>query len=833
MKRTSLVIKLLFLALLVNSSCSILQKNSQSKKSPVTTAAKKPAAEKEKSPKKIADFIDSTFTSKSGLINIHHKEDKWYFEIPDSLLNREIMCVTRYSRMISGAPFFAGELAKEQVIRFEKGPNDKIFLTAPGYLANSPDTAAPIYQAVQSSDFAPIIEAFNIEAVKADSAQPESYVIDVSKFFLSDIPLFLNPLLKIVFGITSIDPDRSYVSEMKTFPINNEISYVKTYSAKPDSRVKIAKEIGSMSLGFNTSMVLLPKDPMKIREYDPRVGFFWNNYDSFEESSQKVEKKKIAVRWRLEPRSVEDAEKQANGELIEPKKPIVFYIDPATPDQWKPYLKQGIDDWNIAFEEAGWKNAIRGEYWPENDSSMSLMDARYSVIRYLASSYPNAYGPNVNDPRTGEIIESHVGWYHNVMELLHDWYFIQTGAANPVALLKEYPDSIMGELIRFVSSHEIGHTLGLLHNMYSSSATPVEKLRDKEFIEKHGHTASIMDYARFNYVAQPGDGITDFYPRINDYDKWAIKWGYSYFYNDSIDEKTRLNQWVIEAYKNPRLRYVREETKIDPRVQQEDLGDNAMKASAYGIMNLKRIVPILISSTEEDGQDYSELKHVYEAATGQYNRYLNHVLTYVGGVYCSPKTFDMEGYSYETVPENLQKEAVRFLGDYLFEAPKWLLDENILKNIQQESGVELVKKWQSQIIAKILSEDRLLRLINADVNAKSNYTADELLSDLESIIFSEVSDKSSTDIYVRNLQKIYVNSLSQFIDHEPVKVPLEKLAMGFYTNDINNTDFPSIARAHLDKLKSELRTASRISKDSITRYHYLDLISNIDTVLNP
>ena len=577
---------------------------------------------------------------------------------------------------------------------------------------------------------------------------------------------------------------------------------------------------------------------MRKRFFDSRVGYFANQYAVFGEESQKSDEEVFAVRWRLEPKNAEDAKRQKNGELIEPKKPIIYYIDPATPVKWRKYLKAGVDDWQVAFEKAGWKNAIRGEYWPESDSTMSLEDARYSVIRYFAADIQNAYGPNVHDPRSGEILESHVGWYHNVMRLLRNWYIIQGAAVDPNARTKKFSDELMGELVRFVSSHEIGHTLGLRHNMGASSATPVEKLRDKAWTDKNGHTSSIMDYARFNYVAQPEDGITNLFPRIGDYDKWAIEWGYSNIQDtqDAEADKKILNVKTKEAYKNPRLRFGTEMSPYDPRYQTEDLSDNAMKASEYGIKNLKRILPKLSEWSKEDGESYKELEELYGNVVSQYRRYLGHVIKNVGGIYDTPITYDTEGETFVTVPKTTQKEAISFLNTQLFKTPVWLLDASILNKIKPESGVEAIKSLQEYALTSLFAGDRAVRLIETGTSSKY-YTLDDLFTEVESAIWSEVKAGAPIDVYRRNLQKLYTEKLISLL--KPGKANVQSVPVGitygFSTRvvELEKTDLPSITRAHLESLRSSIQAAIPKTTDKMSKYHLQDLSQRIKSALDP
>jgi hypothetical protein len=815
--------------------------------------AKEPVKKKEekKGPKEYSKVIDSTAISQEGLFSVHYLNDKWFFEISEDLIGREIMAISRYSQTAAGGSIYGGELVNKQVIKFEIGPKDQLFLKSISYVIMSPDSTKPIAQAVRNSSADPIIGAFDIKAIKNDTInKTKSYVIEVTSTFDADERTFsLSPQAKQLLSITTLQKDRSYIQNIKSYPKNIEIKTVKTFAvSSPRIELKPSPSVGSylpasldagvVTMEFNTSFIVLPKEPMRKRLFDARVGYFASQYGVFGEESQKADTEVFAVRWRLEPKNEEDAQRQKNGELIEPAKPIVYYVDPATPDKWKPYLKQGVDDWNVAFEAAGWKNAVRGEYWPEDDTTMSLEDARFSVLRYFASPISNAYGPNVHDPRSGEILESHIGWYHNVMRLLRNWYLIQTAAVDPRARNVEFDDELMGSLIRFVSSHEVGHTLGLRHNMGASSATPVEKLRDNEWLAKNGHTSSIMDYARFNYVAQPEDSVTHLFAGIGDYDKWAIKWGYSHFSDaqNEKEEKLLLNEWTKESYKTPNLRFGTETSPYDPRYQTEDLGDNAMLASEYGIKNLKRIIPNLENWSKKEGEPYKELEELHKFLVDQFRRYMGHVTKNIGGVYDSPKTYDMEGEQFAVVPKALQKDAVKFLNVQLFNTPTWLYPIEISNKVNIETGLEAIKSFQDKILTDILSGERLARVMEYSAVSPDNYSVDGLLTDLENGIASEIRARKSVVQYRRNLQKIYVSKLIELLS--PGKAILRSIPVGvtngFTTRsiDLNDTDLPSIARGHLQLLKANLNAAVNVG-DKMSQYHYKDLLERITVALEP
>jgi hypothetical protein len=466
---------------------------------------------------------------------------------------------------------------------------------------------------------------------------------------------------------------------------------------------------------------------------------------------------------------------------------------------------------------------------------MSLEDARFSVIRYFASEIQNAYGPNAHDPRSGEIIESHIGWYHNVMELLHDWYFVQTAAVDPGARKMKFDDELMGSLIRFVSSHEVGHTLGLRHNMGSSSRTPVEKLRDKSWVEANGHTASIMDYARFNYVAQPEDSISrvGLFPRIGEYDLWAIEWGYKNIFStkDEEEDKKVLNKMTIERLQsNPRLWFGTYEfgNFADPRAQREDLSDNAMKASDYGIRNLRRIMTNLPQWTREEADQYTNLSNMYNKVIAQFQLYMGHVATNVGGYYETPKSVEQNGDVFEIVPHARQKDAVVFINKQLFETPTWILDRNILNKINSPT-FEQLSSIQDGMLGSLLSSSRLGRMINMSNRFEDAYPIDEYLNDLKKGVWSELVTKKKIDNYRRNLQKSYVNKLISMLD---ASSPSVGLVISFGP-DLGKTDISSVARANLSALRTEILAALPQVTDNLSKFHLQDVAERIRYALNP
>jgi len=844
---------LLALTLVSGLSAAVAQQrpgNPQTPPTAPTAARSAPAATNQ--PKPYKEVITDKAVSHKGLFTVHKIEDKWYFDIPDSILGRDILVSTRYGKTASGGNY-GGEQVNLQTINWVKGPSNTLFLKVLTIVNVATDSSQPIAQAVTNSNMDPIAAAFEVKAYGKGSDSSATTVIDVTEFFKGDNQVVsLTPGIKRRFNLAAIAGDRSYIESIHTYPINTEIRTVKTFTASPAPAAPVAggrgpsgslpaaDVTGAVTIELNSSFLLLPRTPMRRRLFDPRVGFFASEFTTYGDDQQRVEETRFIHHWRLEPKD-EDVDKWKRGELVEPKKQIVYYIDPATPKKWRPYLIAGINDWQPAFEKAGFKNAIVGKEWPENDTTMSLEDARFSVIRYFASDIENAYGPNVADPRSGEILESHIGWYHNVMKLVHDWYMIQTAAVDPRARRMKFDDALMGDLIRFVSSHEVGHTLGLRHNMGSSSKTPVEKLRDKAWVEANGHTASIMDYARFNYVAQPEDNITwkGLYPRIGDYDKWAILWGYKGISDtkDEEEDKKILNKWVIDSLSsNPRLWFGGEGQNFDPRAQTEDLSDNSVKASEYGIRNLKRILPNLPEWSKEEADQYDNLEEMYGQLVGQFSRYMGHVVKNVGGIQETFKSVEQPGDIYDVTPKATQKGAVDFLNKQLFATPTWLLNKDILNKFSNPGSADQVSTVQANVLKGLLSSSRLFRMSTCVSRfGSAAYGVDELLSDAKKGVWSELPPASPIDIYRRNLQKVYVDALVSLLNAAPPSIPagLPPGLLLLFGGDIKNTDVPSIARAQLVELRAEIQATAPRETDKLSKYHLQDLAERIKEALNP
>lgn len=819
--------------LLLGATTHVEAKIFERKKKKAQTEVKAaPAKQNINGLKPYAQVITPKAKSSFGFLTVHKVDNNYFFEIPDSMLNRDILIVNRISKAPTSRQKsrvgYPGDILGSKVIRFENKDNKRILVREYSYRERS-ENKDGMFQSVRNSNTQPIVANFGIETIKKDSLT-RNYVINVSVFLQKENPLFsFDADSKEYIGLLNMVGEGTYIDTLKAFPKNIEISTTVTYQSKKGMSNVGFLETGSpripLTYELNSSMVLLPEVPMKARLFDPRVGYFTVGYTDFDSNPQGIEYKKLITRWRLEPK---DEAAYLRGELVEPKKPITIYIDPATPKKWVPYLIQGVNDWQVAFEKAGFKNAIYALEAPTDDPSWSLEDARHSAIVYKPSDIPNASGPHINDPRTGEILETHINWYHNVMSLLRDWYMIQAGTIDEAARKMQLDDELMGQLIRFVSSHEVGHTLGLRHNFGSSHTVPVEKLRDKAWVEANGHTPSIMDYARFNYVAQPEDGITraGIFPRIGIYDKWSIEWGYRWLpqFQTPEDEVAFSNQSIIEKQKTDvRYTFGTESDPNDPRNQSEDLGDDSMLASLYGIKNLKRIVPQILTWSYEPNKSYAGAGEIYSGVVSQFNRYLGHVTKNVAGIYSNSITVEQtDEIAREFVPANIQKRAIAFLNEQLFTTPEWLIDRQLMEKAKI-LPVNVICSLQSGVLARLINKNTLDKMSENEIlNGKKAYTSAQMFNDLKKVIWSNLGQ---SDIYKRNMQKAYVENLINLLDK---KGNADKNASG---KRPVYSEAPAIAHGQLTELKRLVTSAAGMTSGT-AKGHYQNLITLIDNALS-
>jgi hypothetical protein len=822
-KKFSILSLALTLALL--SSCTTVPKIT-AVKTPVAavtdTSRARPAART--AIKRYSEVITRDAVSDKGVFTIHKVADRYYFEVPDSLLHRDFLWITRFASLpngLGGGYVNAGSSVNEQLVEFEKYDN-KILVKSKSYASFAADSL-PIHLSVQANNYQPTIFAFDIAAYTRDSS---SYVFDVSRFFLTDIKAIsgISAAMRRDYKVTRLDETRSFINSIKSFPLNIEVRQDLTYdAAEPPSN----SASGSISVLMNQSIVLLPKVPMQPRINDYRVGYFNVRKIDYGSEAYKADEVSFIRRWRLEPK---DVAAYKRGELVEPVKPIVYYLDPATPVKLRSYMKAGVEAWQKVFETAGFKNAIiaKDPPTPQEDPDFNPEDVRYSVIRYVASTTRNAVGPSVSDPRSGEIIESDIIWYHNHLRSYRNRYMLETGAANPEARTLNTPIEDLGEMMKYVITHEVGHALGLPHNMKASSAYPTDSLRSASFTQKFGIAATIMDYARYNYVAQPGDKNVRFIRQLGPYDHYAINWGYRYLPDakSAQDEVPTLSKWINEKTGNPMYQFG-SGASYDPDSQTEGVGRDIVKASDYGLQNLKKVAPKLYAWTAGQTNEYEDLSELYDELLGVWSRYVGHVVTNVGGVHEERLKPNQKGYIYTPVSATEQRTSLDWLLKNAFSSPEWLQQAEITRNIGATGHIESVRALQERSLNSLLSPDKLLRLMENTIS-NTNYTALDMVKQLQRGIWSEIYAGQNIDIYRRNLQKAYLERMNFLLNEEPVS----RMREGGSPLEVNQSDIRSIARGELANLQKQLKIAQSAKTDELTKYHINDALVRIDAALN-
>lgn len=770
--------------------------------------------EKKSKFKKYTDLISKEAVSDDGLFKVHQVEDKYYYEIPFTLLDKDMLLVSRISKIgagLGGGFVNAGSKTNEQLIRWSR-VNNSIHLQSVSY-SSVADDDLPINISVRDNNYEPIIAAFKIEAFSSDST---TAVIEVNNLFLTDVRAIsgVSERMRKDYKVRSLDSKRSFISRMASYPENVEVRHDMTYTATaPPSNARTA----TISMQMSQSMYLLPEQPMQSRLYDQRVGWFTVRQIDYGSEALKADVKTYIRRWKLEPK---DVEAYKRGELVEPVKPIVYYLDPATPKKWRTYFRQGIEDWQVAFEAAGFKNAILAKDAPtkEEDPDWSAEDARYSTVRYVATTTRNAMGPSVSDPRSGEIIESDIVWYHNHLRSYRNRYLLETGAANPSARTLNTPEAEIGEMMRMVISHEVGHALGLPHNMKASYAYPTDSLRSATFTQKWGLASTLMDYTRYNYVAQPGDEGVRWVRMLGPYDNYAINWGYRYIpdANSPEAEKPTLNGWINEKNGDP-VYLFGGRNNFDPSSQTECVGDDPIKASTYGLANLKIVAPNLAKWTATAGEGYEDLAELYRELLGVWSRFSGHVTTNIGGVYQKFKTTDQSGDTYTHTAKEEQANAMTFLNKNVFTTPTWLLQDEIINNIAASGGVDRIRSLQTRQLNRLLDKDRLQRMIdNEAINGSGAYTLTTMMSELRKGLWSELPRTRNIDAFRRNLQRAHINRLEELLEQDADK----------------RSDISAIVRSELKTIQSLTRVSASKYRSGIVRYHLQDIDALVDQVLD-
>lgn len=790
----------------------------------------------EAQPRPYRDVVPPTAASDEGLFNVHRVNDRLLFEVPDAVLGRDMIVMSRIAKAQDGLADGGSMMAPNIVVRWEQR-GDRILLRALSH-GNVADSGTPLALAVANSNFAPVLASLPVAARGTASS-----VIDVTDLYLGDTPAFSLPRARRAqLGVRGHDRDRTWLEWSRSFPINVEVRVVRTYVA---DQAPSNPRGGSVSFEVNHSMVLLPETPMMPRLADERVTYITVRQTDYSSSFQGVRPKTFIRRYRMEP---SDPAAFARGELVEPKNPWVWYLDPATPKAWIPYFREGLLEWNEAFELAGFKNAIQVREAPteEDDPEFSLLDARYSVVRYVASPVRSANsGGDVVDPRSGEVIRAHTNMYHGLMERLRWWLVSQVGTANPNFQTSELSEADMGEALRYVVSHETAHSVGLPHNQMANFVYPVESLRDPEFVRKMGHSASSVGRTRYNYVAQPGDNVPP-ERRIGVWDKFAVMWGYRPIADARTPEAefATLNRWIVERAHEPWFRSAEAQfgmdVEWDPKRMTEGISDDPVAAAEYGMRNLRTAAASLMTWLLDEGDDYYELGTHYLQNLTQWNRYAEHAAAAIGGSWTHHKRYGEAGWVYTPIEPEYQRKAMRFLDEHVLSTPQWALDLDQLRRLEHAGAVERIRAYQELAVQRLLNHARLARMIEHEAFlGEKTYRPAEMLDDTRAMVWREVRDRRPADTYRRNLQRAYLAQAHHLLHEAEAKhwTPPPSGNLRVSSNDdpplnadlhIAQSDIRPLVREQLRLLRVEIRQALDAGvTDRMTRIHYEDALERI------
>jgi len=779
-------------------------------------------------PKPYNQVITPGAVTDSGVFIVHRIGEKLFYEIPKGMFGRQFLLVADQRGTMRGIRY-AGEEISNRIVVWERMGN-KVFLRIVSYAMRA-DSTQPVARAVRLSNIAPIILSFDVAAWHTPDSNA---VVETTRLFTTDVQE-LN-IRQSGIRVRRMDPARSVVDRARSFPRNIEVSALQTFevdSLPGAPGAQTQRSLNSLTMLMNYSMVLLPDQPMMARLCDDRVGYFSLSFENYNDDRVAGARRCFIQRYRLEP-------KDPTAAVSDPVVPITWWIDPATPAKWMPWLIKGVEMWEPVFRAAGFSHAIVAKVAPTDDPDFDLDDAQNSTIRWLPSVIENAYGPRLSDPRSGEIMNANIGFYHNITSLVEAWYWTQAGAADPRAKDLPFPDSLMGLMVAYVATHEVGHSLGLRHNMVASTYYPVDSLRSRSFTCKmQGTSPSIMDYARYNYVAQPEDNAC-LMQGIGPYDFFAIDWGYRRIPTAPSPDAERpvLDSLARSQDANPFNRWIGDGDPVDPRIITEALGDDPVRASGYGVRNIKRLVPMLIPATTEDRLDnYDRLSDMYGELIAQWAREMNHVGVVVGGVYQFTKYASQSGTVYQPVPRAKQAEAVRFLNDNVFTTPTYFFDPEILRRIEPTGFVERVRVRQNAVLSLLFQDARLSRLADQGQTQPGAYTIADLFGDVRRGVFSELAGagRVRVDAYRRNLQRSFVDQMERLIS-TPLVTPLPPGFTpfpGFNAPPPRPADARAQARLELTDLQGTLRVALARAGDRTTRAHIVDLQARINQILNP